>query len=109
MTRGARANEQALESACAKMKAPSECRDLAVLAARQMERALRAASRDAGELLLLLDASDAFRRPGGTGERITPPEARSTDWYRALSPQEQRRVARIRLASITTAVDGAAI
>ena len=109
MTRGARANEQALESACAKMKAPSECRDLAVLAARQMERALRAASRDAGELLLLLEASDAFRRPWRIEELMNAAEAetcRQRDGREA--EYAPRRVAHGALAA-AAAVDGAAI
>jgi tRNA nucleotidyltransferase (CCA-adding enzyme) len=107
MTRGARGDESALEAACAKVKAPAECRDLALLAARRVGRVIDAAGRDAAELLALLEASDAFRRPGRLAELINVAEAESgRDGHeQAYLP---RRVLQEALAA-AAAVDGAAI
>ena len=58
---------EAVEAFCAKIKAPAACRDLAVLAARHGNALADAASLDAEELLDLLEAADAWRRP----ERFT--------------------------------------
>ncbi len=46
-----------------RLKAPSECRDLAVLAQRHGGTVTRADALSAPELLQLLEACDAFRRP----------------------------------------------
>lgn len=77
MTRGARASDEALESVCAKLRVPSDCRDLAVLAGHQLDRAVRAASLEADELLSLLEAGDAFRRPQRLEELLNTAEAES--------------------------------
>jgi len=47
-----------------RLKAPGDCRDLAVLAAALYARIAAAEGAAAGELLALLQAGDAFRRPG---------------------------------------------
>jgi tRNA nucleotidyltransferase (CCA-adding enzyme) len=46
-----------------RVKAPGECRDLAVLAANLYARIATAETADAGDLVALLQAGDAFRRP----------------------------------------------
>ena len=58
---------EAVEAFCAKIRAPAACRDLAVLAARHAHALADAASLEAEELLGLLEAVDAWRRP----ERFT--------------------------------------
>lgn len=54
---------EAVEALCAKIKAPAGCRDLAMLAARHGNALVDAASLDAEELLGVLEATDAWRRP----------------------------------------------
>lgn len=54
---------EAVEALCAKLKAPANCRDLALLAARHAHAIADAAELDADELQTLLDAADAWRRP----------------------------------------------
>ncbi|MBY0271478.1 MAG: multifunctional CCA tRNA nucleotidyl transferase/2'3'-cyclic phosphodiesterase/2'nucleotidase/phosphatase [Burkholderiales bacterium] len=58
---------EAVDAFCATIKAPAGCRDLAVLAARHGHALADAASLDAEELLAVLEAADAWRRP----ERFT--------------------------------------
>ncbi|HEX6002485.1 MAG TPA: multifunctional CCA tRNA nucleotidyl transferase/2'3'-cyclic phosphodiesterase/2'nucleotidase/phosphatase [Burkholderiales bacterium] len=53
----------AVESLCARLKAPAACRELALLAARHGNMLLDAADADPASLLALLDAADAWRRP----------------------------------------------
>src|SRR6185436_412090 len=53
----------AIESLAERLKVPSACRDLALLAARHANLIADAQELDAGELLELLDSTDAWRRP----------------------------------------------
>jgi tRNA nucleotidyltransferase (CCA-adding enzyme) len=109
MTRGPRASEEALESVCAKMKVPSDCRELVFLAARQVERALCAAALEAGELLVLLEASDAFRRPWRLDELMNVAEAEACGLRGgARAPFAPRQALREALAA-AAAVNGAAV
>ena len=58
---------EAVEALCEKLRAPAGCRDLALLAARHGNALADGASLDAEELMGLLEAADAWRRP----ERFT--------------------------------------
>jgi len=53
----------AVEALCARLRAPAACRDLALLAARHGHALADGAELDAEELLHLLEAADAWRRP----------------------------------------------
>jgi tRNA nucleotidyltransferase (CCA-adding enzyme) len=53
----------AIESLAERLKLPSACRDLALLAARHTNLIVDAQELDAAELLDLLDSTDAWRRP----------------------------------------------
>jgi tRNA nucleotidyltransferase (CCA-adding enzyme) len=53
----------AVESASARLKAPSECRDLAVLSTRECARVFASATLPPEELLGLVERCDALRRP----------------------------------------------
>ena len=57
------ADPAAVESACARLKCPGDCRDLAVLAARFSRSLENAARLDAAALVDLLGRCDAYRRP----------------------------------------------
>jgi len=57
-----------------RLKAPGDCRDLALLAARHLDTIERAASLDAAALLALLEGCDAFRRPERFGELLAVAE-----------------------------------
>jgi len=57
------ADPAAVESACARLKCPGECRDLAVLAARFSAPLEDADRLDAAGLVELLGRCDAYRRP----------------------------------------------
>jgi len=60
----------AAEAASARLRAPTDCRDLAVLAARWAERVRGARRLDAEELVELLERADAFRRPERFGSLV---------------------------------------
>jgi tRNA nucleotidyltransferase (CCA-adding enzyme) len=53
----------ALGALCARLRAPGECRDLALLALRHFATIRRASALAAPDLLTLLERCDAFRRP----------------------------------------------
>ena len=53
----------ALGALCARLRAPGECRDLALLAHRHFATIRRAGALAAPDLLTLLERCDAFRRP----------------------------------------------
>jgi len=57
------ASEEATDAICARLKAPSDCRDLALLAQRHAARVRRARDLRAAGLFALLEACDALRRP----------------------------------------------
>jgi tRNA nucleotidyltransferase (CCA-adding enzyme) len=54
---------EAVDALCTKLRAPSGCRDLALLAARHGNALADGAELDAEELMQVLDAADAWRRP----------------------------------------------
>lgn len=55
---------------CKRLKVPNDCRDLALLAAREQDRVNRAALPDAGALVALFGRCDAFRKPERFGEML---------------------------------------
>ena len=63
------------EALCESLRVPVECRDLAVLAARHGEAAARAHRLAPRDLLGLLEACDAFRRPQRLAELMDVAEA----------------------------------
>jgi tRNA nucleotidyltransferase (CCA-adding enzyme) len=63
-------DEGQAEALCARLKAPNEVRELALLAARNRERLRAAGSAKPAELLELLKRADAFRRPDRFGELL---------------------------------------
>ncbi|HET7595607.1 MAG TPA: multifunctional CCA tRNA nucleotidyl transferase/2'3'-cyclic phosphodiesterase/2'nucleotidase/phosphatase [Burkholderiales bacterium] len=92
----------AVESLCARLRAPAACRELALLAARHGNTLLDAADLDAASLLALLDATDAWRRPERFAQLVTA----------ALAGEAGADAARKRLETARragAAVDGAAI
>jgi tRNA nucleotidyltransferase (CCA-adding enzyme) len=58
-----KAGEQAIESLCARLRVPQDCRELAIAAARYCKDVSRSAELPAEALLALLQATDALRRP----------------------------------------------
>ena len=54
---------EAVDALCARLRAPATCRDLALLAARHGNALADAAELDVDELMSLLEAADAWRRP----------------------------------------------
>ena len=62
---------EAASALCERLKAPGDCRDLAVLAHRHADALRRAPELRAPDLLGLLDRCDAFRRPGRFEELLT--------------------------------------
>jgi len=61
---------QATRALCERLKAPGDCRDLAVLARRHGETMKRAPALGAADLLALLEHCDALRRPERFGELL---------------------------------------
>jgi tRNA nucleotidyltransferase (CCA-adding enzyme) len=93
---------EAVEVFCAKIKAPAGCRDLAVLAARHGNALADAASIEAEELLGLLEAADAWRRP----ERFTALVQAALAGVADVEPARQRLR---RAHEATLAVDAGAV
>ena len=87
----------ALESVCVKLRVPSDCRDLAVLAERKIDAALNADRFGPEALMTLLEASDAFRRPQRLDELMNAAEA---EGFGAGRPADEaaRRAEIVRLA-----------
>jgi tRNA nucleotidyltransferase (CCA-adding enzyme) len=78
VSRGARGDEDResnVESLCARLRVPADCRDLALLAEKRVEAAMRAARAGPEQLIDLLEASDAFRRPQRLEELMRVAEA----------------------------------
>ncbi|HEX7644221.1 MAG TPA: multifunctional CCA tRNA nucleotidyl transferase/2'3'-cyclic phosphodiesterase/2'nucleotidase/phosphatase [Burkholderiaceae bacterium] len=61
VTRGLAAD--AVDSICARLKIPGDCRDLAVMAAREYDDVARAAELQPEEMVRLLERCDTFRKP----------------------------------------------
>ena len=92
----------AVEALAARLKAPAACRDLALLAARHANVIVDAMELDASELLALLDAADAWRRPERWSELIAAAVVAEPDTARV-----RERLEGVRKAAAT--VDAAAI
>jgi tRNA nucleotidyltransferase (CCA-adding enzyme) len=65
---------EAVRALAGRLKAPGDCRDLAVLARRHAEAIARAPEMSAPDLLALLERCDAFRRPERFGEILAVAE-----------------------------------
>lgn len=77
VTRGLRERPAAIEDFCQALRVPAECRELALLAQRQIVTALQADRIAPAQMLALVEASDAFRRPGRLEELMDVAEAES--------------------------------
>jgi tRNA nucleotidyltransferase (CCA-adding enzyme) len=109
VTRAARASLDRLEALCESFKVPTECRDLALLAARHGSAAARAHQLDPRELLGLVEACDAFRRPQRLEELMDVSEAEgyaARHWGQI--PYPPRRATRAALAAARH-IDAAAV
>ncbi|NJD30934.1 MAG: multifunctional CCA addition/repair protein [Gammaproteobacteria bacterium] len=113
------AGARLIEGICARLRAPNEHRELAVLVARHHARVHRAAEARAGTLLELLEVTDAFRRAERFERMLLACEAdaRGRGPDRRIAPYPQadllRRVrdaaAAVRLDPATTAREPGAI
>lgn len=77
VTRGLRDQPGAVEGFCQALRVPAECRELSLLAERQIATALQADRIAPAQMLALVEASDAFRRPGRLDELMDVAEAES--------------------------------
>jgi tRNA nucleotidyltransferase (CCA-adding enzyme) len=109
LTRGARAKEGAIDALCEKLRVPADCRDLAVLAEKRIELALRAAEATPTDRVVLLETSDAFRRPQRLEDLMSVAQAESFGVRRWVEvPYPPRRTAAAALARVRS-VDASAI
>ena len=83
----------AVESLAGRLKAPADCRDLALLAARHANTVLDAAELDAESVLVLFNAVDAWRRPERFSELVTAALAGEPDAGAAQARLERARAA----------------
>jgi len=102
----------AVESVCHRLKVPSDCRDLALLASRHANTVLDAPELDAEALLELFDTVDAWRRPERFAELTTAAFAGEpeTDTARARARLERalKAAAGIDAGAIARAAKGTA-
>ena len=96
----------AVEQAADRLRAPAECRDLAVLAARWCARARGARTLDADALVGLLEALDAFRRPERFGDLLDACECGA---IAAGDADPQRKPYLLRAATAAQGIDAGAI
>jgi tRNA nucleotidyltransferase (CCA-adding enzyme) len=98
-----------IESVCRRMRVPADCRDLAVLAEKRVALALQAPELPPDELLELLEASDALRRPQRLEDLMRVAECEAFAQRRwADRPFPPRRAAQSALRA-AQGVDAAAI
>jgi len=83
----------AVESLAGQLKAPADCRDLALLAARHANTMLDAADLDAESVLELFNAVDAWRRPERFAELVMAAFAGEPDAGPARARLERARAA----------------
>jgi tRNA nucleotidyltransferase (CCA-adding enzyme) len=83
----------AVESLAGRLKAPADCRELALLAARHANTVLDAADLDAESVLELFNAVDAWRRPERFAELATAAFAGEPDASAARTRLERARAA----------------
>jgi tRNA nucleotidyltransferase (CCA-adding enzyme) len=97
---------EAAESAAVRLRAPTDCRDLAVLAARWSTAARDARRLGAEALVDLLERTDAFRRPDRFADLLDACECDAA----ALGAADPRRIEHLRRAlAAAQAVDGGAV
>ena len=109
LTRAARESLDQLEALCVSLRVPAECRDMALLAARHSDTAARADTLAPQEMLGLVEASDAFRRPQRLDQLMDVAEAEiyaARHW--AQIPFLPRRAARLALVAARR-IDAAAL
>jgi len=109
---GASFDTQRLAAMCARLRAPTAYRELSALALRQRGRVHAAGTLPAPDLLDLLDALDAFRRPERFEDllRVCRADARLPDEADAYPPAALLRAARGVAAAVEVAdlvADGA--
>jgi len=93
---------EAVDALCTRLRAPAGCRDLALLAARHGNALADGAELDAEELVQVLDAGDAWRRPERFRELIEAALAGV-----AASDAARKRLRRVHDAAL--AVDAGAV
>ncbi len=79
----------AVEALARRLKVPSDCRDLALLASRHANTVLDATELDAGSLLELFDTVDAWRRPERFAELMSAAFAGEPDTQEARARLER--------------------
>ena len=99
----------AVESLTSRLKAPADCRELALLAARHANTVLDGAHLDAEAVLELFNIVDAWRRPERFGELMTAALAGEADAGPARDPLERalKAAAAVKAGEIARAADGA--
>lgn len=69
------AGVECIRTLCGRLRVPNDCRDLAILTAREHGNVHRAASLRPGTVIRLLERCDAFRKPARFRELLTACEA----------------------------------
>jgi tRNA nucleotidyltransferase (CCA-adding enzyme) len=108
LLRGARQSEESIEAVCAKLRVSAECRDLALLAARQIQACMATPSLAPEALMALLEASDALRRPQRLDDVMRVAEAEDFAQGGVERPYPAARIAARALAAAQD-VDASAI
>jgi tRNA nucleotidyltransferase (CCA-adding enzyme) len=100
---------EAVRTLAGRLKAPGDCRDLAVLARRHAEAIARAPEMSAPDLLALLERCDAFRRPERFGEILAVAECAERAARGWGSIPSAPRAALLRALRAAAGVDAGAI
>ncbi|WP_159628152.1 multifunctional CCA tRNA nucleotidyl transferase/2'3'-cyclic phosphodiesterase/2'nucleotidase/phosphatase [Massilia puerhi] len=74
----------AIQAVCKRLKVPNECRDLAVMTARERDALRQAAALPAEAIVTLFERSDAFRKPERFGRMLLAAECTATLLAHAL-------------------------
>ncbi|MTW03563.1 multifunctional CCA tRNA nucleotidyl transferase/2'3'-cyclic phosphodiesterase/2'nucleotidase/phosphatase [Pseudoduganella ginsengisoli] len=81
---------KAVEQLCKRLKVPAECRDLAVMAARERGVVADALALDAGAIVKLLERCDGFRKPARFSQMLQAVQAGACAGKEANCPYPQR-------------------
>ncbi|OGA48271.1 MAG: hypothetical protein A3G25_13605 [Betaproteobacteria bacterium RIFCSPLOWO2_12_FULL_63_13] len=110
---GLRGGEEAVRrnvgEVAARLRAPNDCRELAVATLRYGQNAKRAESLAPRSLLDLLEACDAFRRPGRLDELLLACEAQTFGWRGWVDLPYPPRLVLARALAAASGIDAGAV
>lgn len=98
-----------VDELAARLRAPNDCRELAVAMLRYGNTAMRSEKLTPDSLLELLEGCDAFRRPGRLDELLLVCEAQTFGWRGWVDVPYRPRLTLVRALAAANGIDAGAI